>query len=249
MDNSESNTTDLHQDEMEDYSSLLTQLHTRINLLRPFQRRQSIFLNIDNIEDLDSDSLCDSFCSSSLDNRSKNSNDEIIGFDYKSYPITIDWLLIDNDKHYHSIFVSRGALGVILINCLSKQYKINQINDNLLSPIVNTYITCLKSSKETIEELMTKLPKLNEFITILLNKFYTNKETVLLKIIIDFQCCYLKLYNYPLYKNLNDWLIIAKAFYTQLSEEEIQLIFNEITNPSYQLKEKISIMHFNIINI
>lgn len=240
MENSFSNHFFLDQETIEEYTSLLMSQRYRTHVLRPFQRRHSTFSNSDNNEGIDSDSLCESVYSSSFDSKSNNSNEDLIAFDYKSYPITLDWLLIDNDEHYYDIFSSRGAMGIILLNCLSKNYKPNKTDENLLSQIVNTYIMRLNSSKEHINELISKLPKFIDFKTILLNRYYTKKEIILLKIIIDFQCCYLKLNDNPLYQNLNNWLLTAQAFYSQLSKEDIQLIFNEIVIPSCQLKKKIS---------
>lgn len=161
-------------------------------------------------------------------------------FDFKNYPLNIDWQEIENEKsEAFSILERYGNLGVSVFCELSKNNNVKFWKKNFENQIISYFYKILKeySSNKSMENydkillFIASLPNLFEIKKIIEEGMFTTKELLLFKIILDIYQYFLLKFDYPFYsKLLQEYIPTAFVFYNSLNNENIKLIYDKKDN-------------------
>lgn len=153
-------------------------------------------------------------------------------FDFRLYPEPINWSEIENGtSENYEIFCNYGYFGACLSTSLSSIVNLKLRNSSFLNAILVHFISLMTTKKNTeILFFIKKLPKLNSIKMIIENHFYSKKDLLPIKVVLDIYERYFTLYDETSMHLKEDYLPVCKLFYSTLNEEDIKSIYESIVN-------------------
>ena len=153
-------------------------------------------------------------------------------FDFRLYPEPIDWSEIENGaSENYEIFCNYGYFGAFLTTSLSSVINLKLRNSSFLYSIVIYFMSLMTTSKSIdITSFIQKLPKLGSIKYIIENHFYSKKDLLPIKVVLDIYERYYTFYDEISIHLKEDYLPVCKLFYSCLNEEDIKNIYESIVN-------------------
>ena len=153
-------------------------------------------------------------------------------FDFRLYPEPIDWSEIENGaSENYEIFCNYGYFGAFLTTSLSSVINLKLRNSSFLYSIVIYFMSLMTTNKSIeITSFIQKLPKLSSINNIIENHFYSKKDLLPIKVVLDIYERYYTFYDEISIHLKEDYLPVCKLFYSCLNEEDIKNIYESIVN-------------------
>ena len=153
-------------------------------------------------------------------------------FDFRLYPEPIDWSEIENGaSENYEIFCNYGYFGAFLTTSLSSVINLKLRNSSFLYSIVIYFMSLMTTTKSIeITSFIQKLPKLSSIKYIIENHFYSKKDLLPIKVVLDIYERYYTFYDEISIHLKEDYLPVCKLFYSCLNEEDIKNIYESIVN-------------------
>ena len=153
-------------------------------------------------------------------------------FDFRLYPEPIDWSEIENGaSENYEIFCNYGYFGAFLTTSLSSVINLKLRNSSFLYSIVIYFMSLMTTNKSIeITSFIQKLPKLSSIKYIIENHFYSKKDLLPIKVVLDIYERYYTFYDEISIHLKEDYLPVCKLFYSCLNEEDIKNIYESIVN-------------------
>ena len=153
-------------------------------------------------------------------------------FDFRLYPEPIDWSEIENGaSENYEIFCNYGYFGAFLTTSLSSVINLKLRNSSFLHSIVIYFMSLMTTNKSIeITSFIQKLPKLSSIKYIIENHFYSKKDLLPIKVVLDIYERYYTFYDEISIHLKEDYLPVCKLFYSCLNEEDIKNIYESIVN-------------------
>ena len=152
--------------------------------------------------------------------------------DFRLYPEPIDWSEIENGaSENYEIFCNYGYFGAFLTTSLSSVINLKLRNSSFLYSIVIYFMSLMTTNKSIeITSFIQKLPKLSSIKYIIENHFYSKKDLLPIKVVLDIYERYYTFYDEISIHLKEDYLPVCKLFYSCLNEEDIKNIYESIVN-------------------
>lgn len=181
-----------------------------------------------------------------------NSSTQEDYFDFRVYPLNINWYQIENsDSHYFDILEHYGNFGVATLTSVSHADGIEIFPDDFIYSILSHYYSLVTQQSDAnsnanakgdgVNAFIHHLPSLKGIRDILNQRMIAKKELICIKTVIDIHDHYLRTYNKGLNRfTLNEvFMPLICLFYSLLTENEVEFIYDAITN---QMKKTHSII-------
>jgi hypothetical protein len=149
--------------------------------------------------------------------------------DYRTYPIQIDWPLVEDLKSdAFPVFQNYGYLGISLFTCISNNKSIFQSSDKFMACTVDYYLVQFNKSYLQAENFIKSLPNLNSLSILLEKGLLSQKEKICFKVILDIYFHFYNNYCLGSPPSLDSPLPLIIRFYKSLNYEDANHIFDQI---------------------
>ena len=151
-------------------------------------------------------------------------DDKYIDIDFRTYPITINWYNIENDKkNYFSVLEKYGYIGVGVYTAMDSEVNIRMNNEKMLSSLLDSFSLFMDNAflDNQLLNFINCLPSIQVSYNIIANKIFQSKEILVFIILLLIYEKYYNRFEQPLYTSFIEEVISAQiALYSNVTDEE-----------------------------